>query len=148
MTSGRHFLQIPGPTNTPDRIQRAMHRAVIDHRGPEFAELGRSVLRDLKAVFKTENRVVIYPASGTGAWEAALVNVLAPGDQMLMYETGQFATLWKNMATKLGFDPVFMQGDWRTGANAGAIGAQLAADPQHKIKAVGHAMVRHLEQKQ
>ena len=136
MRSGRHFLQIPGPTNTPDRILRAMHRAVIDHRGPEFAELGQSILRDLKAVFKTENRVVIYPASGTGAWEAALVNVLAPGDQVLMYETGQFATLWKNMAAKLGFDPVFMQGDWRSGANAAAIGAQLAADKTHQIKAV------------
>ena len=136
MRSGRHFLQIPGPTNTPDRIQRAMHRAVIDHRGPEFAELGRGLLNDLKAVFKTANRVVIYPASGTGAWEAALVNVLTPGDQVLMYETGQFATLWKNMAAKLGFDPVFMQGDWRTGANADAIGAQLASDTGHKIKAV------------
>jgi len=136
MRSGRHFLQIPGPTNTPDRILRAMHRAVIDHRGPEFAELGHSVLQDLKAVFKTNNRVVIYPASGTGAWEAALVNVLSPGDQVLMYETGQFATLWKNMANKLGFDPVFMQGDWRSGADAGAIGAQLEADKEHKIKAV------------
>ena len=136
MRSGRHFLQIPGPTNTPDRILRAMHRSVIDHRGPEFAELGTSVLSDLKTVFKTQNRVVIYPASGTGAWEAALVNVLSPGDQVLIYETGQFATLWKNMAAKLGFDPVFMQGDWRTGANAQAIGAQLEADTQHKIKAV------------
>ncbi len=136
MRSGRHFLQIPGPTNTPDRILRAMHRAVMDHRGPEFAELGQSVLQDLKSVFQTKNRVVIYPASGTGAWEAALVNVLAPGDQVLMYETGQFATLWKNMAAKLGFDPVFMQGDWRTGANAEAIGAQLAADGGHRIKAV------------
>lgn len=136
MRSGRHFLQIPGPTNTPDRIQRAMHRAVIDHRGPEFAELGKSVLNDLKAVFQTKNRVVIYPASGTGAWEAALVNVLSPGDQVLMYETGQFATLWKNMAAKLGFDPVFMQGDWRTGANAKAIYAQLEADYAQKIKAV------------
>ncbi|MEO0944032.1 MAG: aminotransferase class V-fold PLP-dependent enzyme [Pseudomonadota bacterium] len=136
MPAGRHFLQIPGPTNTPERIQRAMHRAVIDHRGPDFAALGQSVLRDLKAVFKTEHRVVIYPASGTGAWEAALVNVLSPGDRVLMYETGQFATLWKNMAAKLGFDPVFMQGDWRTGANAEAIGAQLEADTAHQIKAV------------
>lgn len=136
MRSGRHFLQIPGPTNTPDRILRAMHRAVVDHRGPEFADLGRSILTDLRTVFKTQNRVVIYPASGTGAWEAALVNVLSPGDQVLMYETGQFATLWKNMAAKLGFDPVFMQGDWRTGANAQAIGAQLAGDTAHKIKAV------------
>ena len=136
MRSGRHFLQIPGPTNTPDRVLRAMHRAVIDHRGPEFAKLGLGVLEDLKPVFKTKNRVVIFPASGTGAWEAALVNVLAQGDQVLMYETGQFATLWKNMATKLGFDPIFMQGDWRTGANAEAIGAQLEADTGHRIKAV------------
>lgn len=120
----------------PDRIQRAMHRAVMDHRGPEFGELGRSILKDLKDVFKTKNRVVIYPASGTGAWEAALVNVLAPGDQVLMYETGQFATLWKNMAAKLGFDPIFMQGNWRTGTNAEEIGAQLEADGDHKIQAV------------
>jgi alanine-glyoxylate transaminase/serine-glyoxylate transaminase/serine-pyruvate transaminase len=136
MRSGRHFLQIPGPTNTPDRILRAMHRAVMDHRGPEFGALGQGVLADLKAVFQTKNHVVIYPASGTGAWEAALVNVLAPGDQVLMYETGQFATLWKSMAQKLGFEPVFMQGDWRSGANAAAIGAQLDADKAHKIKAV------------
>ncbi|WP_363323273.1 aminotransferase class V-fold PLP-dependent enzyme [uncultured Tateyamaria sp.] len=113
-----------------------MHRAVIDHRGPEFGAMGRDLLRDLKAVFQTENHVVIYPASGTGAWEAALVNVLSPGDQVLMYETGQFATLWKNMAAKLGFDPVFMQGDWRHGAHAEAIGAQLTADTGHQIKSV------------
>jgi len=136
MPSGRHFLQIPGPTNTPDRILRAMHRAVMDHRGPEFGELGLGILADLKKVFQTENHVVIYPASGTGAWEAALVNVLSPGDQVLMYETGQFATLWKNLATKLGFDPIFMQGDWRAGANAEAIGEQLSGDKDHKIKAV------------
>ncbi|MGX9354713.1 pyridoxal-phosphate-dependent aminotransferase family protein [Roseobacteraceae bacterium S113] len=136
MASGRHFLQIPGPTNTPERIQRAMHRAVIDHRGPEFAELGRSILADLGAVFQTENRVVIYPASGTGAWEAALVNVLSPGDQVLMYETGQFATLWKNMAQKLGYQAEFMAGDWRHGADAGAIGARLETDTDHAIKAV------------
>lgn len=136
MRSGRHFLQIPGPTNTPDRVQRAMHRAVIDHRGPGFGELGASVLEDLKAIFQTKSRVVIYPASGTGAWEAALVNTLSPGDKVLMYETGQFATLWKKMAEKLGFDPVFMQGDWRSGANAEAIGAHLSADKAHAIKAV------------
>ena len=136
MRSGRHFLQIPGPTNTPDRIHRAMHRAVIDHRGPDFAKLGEGVLEDIKAVFKTHNRVVIYPASGTGAWEAALVNTLAPGDSVLMYETGQFATLWKQMAAKLGFDPVFMQGDWRSGANAEAIGEHLRSDSSHAIKAV------------
>lgn len=136
MPSGRHFLQIPGPTNTPERILRAMHKSVIDHRGPEFGELGTGLLEDLKAVFQTKNRVVIYPASGTGAWEAALVNVLSPGDQVLMYETGQFATLWKNLATKLGYEPVFMQGDWRTGANAEAIAEHLKADTNHNIKAV------------
>ena len=136
MASGRHFLQIPGPTNTPDRVLRAMHCAVIDHRGPEFAELGRGLLEDLKSVFKTRNRVVIYPASGTGAWEAALVNVLSPGDRVLMYETGQFATLWKNMATRLGFDPVFMQGDWRHGADPSAIAEALADDSEGRIKAV------------
>ncbi len=136
MKSGRHFLQIPGPTNTPDRILRAMHRAVIDHRGPTFAELGEGVLQDLKAVFKTTNPVIIYPASGTGAWEAALVNVLTPGDAVLMYETGQFATLWKAMAGKLGLDATFMQGDWRSGVNAAAIAEALAEDKAHRYKAV------------
>ena len=136
MRSGRHFLQIPGPTNTPERILRAMHRSVIDHRGPEFAELGLGLLRDLRRVFQTEGRVVIYPASGTGAWEAALVNVLQPGDQVLMYETGQFSTLWKNMATKLGYDPIFIAGDWRRGVDANLIADALAKDTDHKIKAV------------
>ena len=136
MRSGRHFLQIPGPTNTPERILRAMHRSVIDHRGPEFAELGLGLLRDLKPVFQTEGRVVIYPASGTGAWEAALVNVLEPGDQVLMYETGQFSTLWKNMATKLGYDPIFIAGDWRRGVDANLIADALANDTDHKVKAV------------
>ena len=136
MRSGRHFLQIPGPTNTPDRILRAMHRAVIDHRGPDFAELGQGILRDIRKVFKTGNDVVIYPASGTGAWEAALVNVLAPGDAVLMYETGQFATLWKTMAGKLGLDATFMQGDWRTGVNAAAIGEALAEDEARAYRAV------------
>ena len=136
MRSGRHFLQIPGPTNTPERILRAMHRSVIDHRGPEFAELGLGLLRDLKPVFQTEGRVVIYPASGSGAWEAALVNVLQPGDQVLMYETGQFSTLWKNMATKLGYDPIFIAGDWRRGVDANLIADALAKDTDHKIKAV------------
>ncbi len=136
MPSGRHFLQIPGPTNTPERILRAMHRSVIDHRGPEFSKLGLGLLQDLKGVFQTENRVIIYPASGTGAWEAALVNVLSPGDHVLMYETGQFATLWKNLASKLGYEPVFMQGDWRSGANADAICEQLKGDTKHQIKAV------------
>ena len=136
MKSGRHFLQIPGPTNTPERILRAMHRSVIDHRGPEFAELGQGLLQDLKPVFQTQGRVVIYPASGTGAWEAALVNVLQPGDQVLMYETGQFSTLWKNMAIKLGYDPIFIAGDWRRGVDATLIGEALAKDANHKIKAV------------
>lgn len=136
MKSGRHFLQIPGPTNTPDRVLRAMHRAVIDHRGPEFGALGEGILEDLKTIFRTRNRVFIYPASGTGAWEAALVNTLSPGDSVLMYETGQFATLWKKMAEKLGFEPIFMQGDWRGGANAAAIGEQLRGDTDHAIKAV------------
>ena len=136
MKSGRHFLQIPGPTNTPDRILRAMHRAVMDHRGPEFGDLGQSILEDLKPIFKTKNHVFIFPASGTGAWEAALVNTLAPNDSVLMYETGQFATLWKKMAERLGFEPLFMQGDWRNGANAEAIAEQLKADTNHSIKAV------------
>lgn len=136
MKSGRHFLQIPGPTNTPERILRAMHRSVIDHRGPEFAELGQGLLQDLKPVFQTQGRVVIYPASGTGAWEAALVNVLQPGDQVLMYETGQFSALWKNMAIKLGYDPIFIAGDWRRGVDATLIGEALAKDANHKIKAV------------
>ncbi|WP_340107208.1 pyridoxal-phosphate-dependent aminotransferase family protein [Pikeienuella sp. HZG-20] len=136
MKSGRHFLQIPGPTNTPERVRMAMDRAVIDHRGPDFGELGAGLLHDLKAVFKTEHRVFIYPASGTGAWEAALVNTLKQGDRVLMYETGQFATLWRQMAERLGYDPIFMQGDWRSGANADAIEAQLRADSGHAIKAV------------
>ena len=117
MRSGRHFLQIPGPTNTPDRVLRAMHCAVIDHRGPEFAELGRGLLEDLKSVFKTRNRVVIYPASGTGAWEAALVNTLSPGDRVLMFETGQFATLWRGIAVDLGLEVDFVEGDWRHGVD-------------------------------
>ena len=136
MKSGRHFLQIPGPTNTPDRVYRAMHRAVMDHRGPEFGEMTLGILNDLKAIFKTKNDVFIYPASGTGAWEAALVNVLSAGDSVLMYETGQFATLWKKMAEKLGLEPLFMQGDWRNGANAQAIAEQLKSDTGHSIKAV------------
>lgn len=136
MKPGRHFLQIPGPTNTPDRVYRAMHRAVMDHRGPEFGMFAKGVLDDLKKIFRTGNPVFVFPASGTGAWEAALVNTLAPGDAVLMYETGQFATLWKKMAERLGFEPVFMQGDWRHGASAGAIGEQLRGDAAHAIKAV------------
>ncbi len=134
--AGRHFLQIPGPTPVPDRILRAMDMPVLDHRGPEFQRLGRRVLENIKGVFKTENRVFIYPASGTGAWEAALANVLSPGDKVLMFETGHFATLWKNMAIKLGLEPEFIASDWRTGAEPEAIGARLREDKNHEIKAV------------
>ncbi|HJU31429.1 MAG TPA: aminotransferase class V-fold PLP-dependent enzyme [Hyphomicrobiaceae bacterium] len=134
--AGRHFLQIPGPTPVPDRILRAMSMPVIDHRGPEFQKLGRRVLEGIKTIFKTRSHVFIYPASGTGAWEAALVNALSPGDAVLMFETGHFATLWKSMATKLGLKPEFIASDWRSGADAAAIEARLRADPGHTIKAV------------
>ncbi|MEI4232720.1 pyridoxal-phosphate-dependent aminotransferase family protein [Roseovarius sp. D22-M7] len=136
MTAGRHFLQIPGPSNVPDRILRAMDMPTMDHRGPAFSEVGRKALEGMKTIFKTEGRVVIYPSSGTGAWEAALVNTLSPGDTVLMYETGHFATLWKKLAEKLGLNPVFIEGDWRSGADADAIEARLRADTGHAIKAV------------
>ncbi|MEM6491438.1 MAG: serine--glyoxylate aminotransferase, partial [Pseudomonadota bacterium] len=115
--SGRHFLQIPGPTNVPDRILRAIDNPTIDHRGPEFKALAARVLDRVKLVFKTEHPVVIFPATGTGAWEAALVNTLSPGDRVLMYETGHFATLWSTMAKKLDLEPEFIVGDWRGGAD-------------------------------
>jgi alanine-glyoxylate transaminase/serine-glyoxylate transaminase/serine-pyruvate transaminase len=134
--AGRHFLQIPGPTPVPDRILRAMDMPVIDHRGPEFKALGLKVLSGIKTIFKTSSPVFIYPSSGTGAWEAALLNTLSPGDAVLMYETGHFATLWKNMATKLGLQPEFIASDWRSGADAGAIEARLREDRAHAIKAV------------
>lgn len=138
--SGRHFLQIPGPTNVPDRILRAIDHPTIDHRGPEFQALAKKVLAGIRAIFQTRNPVVIYPASGTGAWEAALVNTLSPGDTVLMYETGHFASLWKRMAEKLGLVPIvlggFEQGSWRRGADAAAIEARLADDREHRIKAV------------
>ena len=134
--AGRHFLQIPGPTNVPDRILRAIDRPTIDHRGAEFAELGKRVLHGMKGVMKTSQHVVIYPASGTGAWEAALVNTLSPGDQILMPETGHFAALWRTMAEKLGLEPIIIGGDWRVGADPDAIGASLAKDKDHAIKAV------------
>lgn len=134
--SGRHFLQIPGPTNVPDRILRAMDRPTIDHRGPEFARLGREVLEGIKLVFRTGSPVVIYPASGTGAWEAALVNTLSPGDRVLMAETGQFATLWQKLAARLGLAVDFIPGDWRHGADAVAIERKLAEDRGRAIKAV------------
>jgi alanine-glyoxylate transaminase / serine-glyoxylate transaminase / serine-pyruvate transaminase len=134
--SGRHFLQIPGPTNVPDRVLRAIDSATIDHRGSEFQQMSKEVLAGLKQVFKTKAPVVIFPASGTGAWEAALVNTLSPGDKVLMYETGHFATLWHSMANKLGLAPEFIRGDWRHGADAKALEARLAQDGKHEIKAV------------
>ena len=134
--AGRHFLQIPGPTPVPDRILRAMDMPVIDHRGPEFKALGLKVLSGIKTIFKTASPVFIYPSSGTGAWEAALVNSLSPGDTVLMYETGHFATLWKTMASKLGLQPHFIASDWRSGADANAIEALLREDKAHAIKAV------------
>lgn len=133
---GRHFLQIPGPTPVPDRIHNAMHNAILDHRGPTFQALGQDVLAGVKTLFKTKNPVIIYPASGTGAWEAALVNTLSPGDHVLMVETGQFATLWKNMAVKLGLVPEFLPTDWRVGVDANLVEAQLRKDDGHRIKAV------------
>lgn len=134
--SGRHFLQIPGPTNVPDRILRAIDRPTMDHRGPGFAALGTRVLSGLQQIFMTANPVVIFPASGTGAWEAALVNTLSPGDQVLMCETGHFSMLWHRLAGRLGLEPVLIPGDWRHGADAAAIEARLAADREHAIKAV------------
>src|SRR3569832_2276047 len=133
--SGRHFLQIPGPTNVPERVLRAIDRATIDHRGPEFQKLGQQVLAGLKEAFKTQSPVIIFPASGTGAWEAALVNTLSPGDRVLMYETGQFATLWHEMAKRLGLAPEFISSDWRHGADPAALEARLAEDRSHAIKA-------------
>ncbi len=135
-TSGRHFLQIPGPTNVPDRILRAIERATMDHRGPAFGEMGREVLAGLKTVFKTEAPVVIYPASGTGAWEAALVNTLSPGDRVLMFETGHFATLWRRMAERLGLSVEFVPGEWGRGIDPEAVEAKLAEDTGHEIKVV------------
>jgi alanine-glyoxylate transaminase/serine-glyoxylate transaminase/serine-pyruvate transaminase len=134
--SGRHFLQIPGPTNVPDRVLRAIDRPTIDHRGPEFARLGRSILDRIGAVFQTREPVVIYAGSGTGAWEAALVNTLSAGDTVLMAETGHFALLWKRLAERLGLRPAFLPGDWRHGADVGAIHARLREDTAHSIKAV------------
>jgi alanine-glyoxylate transaminase / serine-glyoxylate transaminase / serine-pyruvate transaminase len=134
--SGRHFLQIPGPTNVPDRILRAIAQPTIDHRGPSFAALGRDAIEGLQRVFQTTGAVVMYPSSGTGAWEAAFVNTLSPGDAVLMVETGQFATLWRDMAAKLGLQVDFLPGDWRHGVDPALIGEKLAADRGHAIKAV------------
>jgi alanine-glyoxylate transaminase/serine-glyoxylate transaminase/serine-pyruvate transaminase len=134
--AGRHFLQIPGPTNVPDRVLRAIDQPTIDHRGPEFGVLGLDVLDRIRTVFQTRQPVIIYAASGTGAWEAALVNTLSPGDRVLMAETGHFALLWKRLAERLGLVPEFIPGDWRHGTDPEAIHARLAGDRAHTIKAV------------
>jgi alanine-glyoxylate transaminase/serine-glyoxylate transaminase/serine-pyruvate transaminase len=134
--SGRHFLQIPGPTNIPDRVLRAMDRAIIDHRGPEFGELGKRVLDKIKLVFKTSQPVVMYPGSGTGAWEAAIVNTLNAGDKVLMFETGQFSSLWWEIAQKFNLDIDFVPGDWRTGVDPKVVEQKLNEDKDKKIKAV------------
>ena len=140
--TGRHFLQIPGPTNLPDRVLRAIDMPGLDHRGVEFAELGFAVLAGMQRLFRTRQPVIIFPSSGTGAWEAAIVNTLAPGDKVLMCETGQFAVLWRGIAEKFKLDIDFLPGDWRHGADIGQIEARLSADKAHKIKAV---MVVHNE---
>ncbi len=139
---GRHFLQIPGPTNVPDRVLGAIAMPTIDHRGPDFAELTLEVLAGLKRVFKTSADLVIYPASGTGAWEAALVNTLSPGDRVLMFETGHFASLWRGIAEELGLEVVFVPGDWRHGVDPAEVESLLLADKHQAIKAV---MVVHNE---
>jgi alanine-glyoxylate transaminase / serine-glyoxylate transaminase / serine-pyruvate transaminase len=135
-SSGRHFLQIPGPTNVPDRVLRAIDRPTIDHRGPEFAKLGKEVLAGLRTVFRTAQPVVIFPASGTGAWEAALVNTLSPGGRVLMFETGHFATLWREMAQRLDLQVDFVPGDWRRGVDPGLVEEKLRSDAQQEIQAV------------
>ena len=133
---GRHFLQIPGPTNTPDRVLRAMAAPTIDHRGPEFAELGHAVLAGLKTVFQTDSPVVIYPASGSGAWEASLVNTLSPGDAVLAFDIGEFSKNWAEVARRLGLDVELMPGTWRRGVDPGEVGERLARDREHRIKAL------------
>ena len=140
--TGRHFLQIPGPTNVPDRVLRAMDAPVIDHRSAEFAELGKEVLEGTRAVFKTAGHVIMYPASGTGAWEAALVNTLSAGDRVVLFETGHFSSLWRSVAEKFGLQVDYVPGNWRRGASAADLEARLAADRGHAIKAV---MVVHNE---
>ncbi len=134
--AGRHFLQIPGPTNVPDRVLRAIDQPTMDHRGPAFGRLGSELLTALRTVFQTQGPVVIYPASGTGAWEAALTNTLSAGDTVLMCRTGWFATLWQEMAERLGLVPMFIETDWRRGADVAGIAEALANDTAHRIRAV------------
>ena len=140
--TGRHFLQIPGPTNVPDRVLRAIDRPVIDHRGPEFAQLGREVLENIRSIFQTTGPVIIYPGSGSGAWEAAIVNTLSPGDRVLMFETGHFSLLWRQFAERFGLKVEYVPGNWRSGAAASEAAAHLGSDSQHSFKAV---MVVHNE---
>jgi len=140
--TGRHFLQIPGPTNVPDRILRAIDRPVIDHRGPEFAKLGRELLENIRPVFQTTGSVIIYPGSGSGAWESAIVNTLSPGDRVLMFETGHFSLLWRQVAERFGLNVEYVPGNWRSGAAASEAEARLGSDRQHTFKAV---MVVHNE---
>lgn len=140
--TGRHFLQVPGPSNVPDRILRAMDRPVIDHRGPEFARLAHEILEGIRPIFKTSGPVIIYPSSGSGAWEAAIMNTLSPGDRVLMFETGHFAMAWRRMAERLGLVVDDVPGNWRRGADLEQLESRLAADATHKIKAV---MVVHNE---
>jgi alanine-glyoxylate transaminase/serine-glyoxylate transaminase/serine-pyruvate transaminase len=136
MHTGRHFLQIPGPTNVPDRVLRAMDRPVVDHRSAEFAQMSTEVLAGLRAIFQTRGPVVIYPGSGTGAWEAALVNTLSPGDRVLLFETGHFSQQWRQVAEKFGLQVEYVPGNWRRGANPAEAEARLSADRNHAIKAV------------
>ncbi|HEU0083258.1 MAG TPA: aminotransferase class V-fold PLP-dependent enzyme, partial [Bradyrhizobium sp.] len=139
---GRHFLQIPGPSPVPDRVLRAMDMPVIDHRSARFAELASTVFEGCQKIFQTAGQVIIFPSSGTGAWEAAIVNTLSPGDKVIMVETGHFAMLWRQMAARWGIDVDLIPGDWRRGADPAAIEARLAQDKAHAIKAV---MVVHNE---
>ena len=134
--AGRHFLQIPGPSNVPDRILRAMAQPTIDHRGPQFAELTLGILEKLARVFNTSCPIFIFPASGTGGWESALLNTLSPGDKVLAFETGHFSTLWKNVAEKLKLEVLWVEGDWRRGIDAAVVTDSLSADKEHQIKAV------------
>ena len=156
--TGRHFLQIPGPSPVPDRILRAMSLPTIDHRGPEFGALGLKVLDGIKQIFQTRHPVAIYPASGTGAWEAALLNTLGAGDLVLMYETGHFASLWNQMAARLGIQTELLayQGNddelpnaasWRRGVQADLIGERLAKDPEHRIKAICGGAQRNVDRR-
>lgn len=134
--TGRHFLQIPGPTNVPFRVLRAMDRPVIDHRGPEFAELAKEVLFGIRGIFQTKGPVIIYPGSGTGGWEAAIVNTLSPGDKVLMFETGHFAQLWKHLAERFELQVEYVPGNWRRGISLAEAEARLGADKGHAFKAV------------